>query len=354
MKRIFRAVRLGICLTASGLIPFLLTGCGGGSGSSSSGSPSAGTRAAVRKVQSHGLRAFANGAPAASTFGASVGGGVGGNAAGASTTSTGTSGIPLVGGYLNSLNAAHTNHRAAKHRTRDEDPNFYYDEWLGLWVEINNTSTTYSQQFYTDQAKTQSAGRVESVFSASDAVPQTSTYTYTFTAGIMAGTHGSSSWSSNADGSGASSYENVTADGWKFKGSSVQQADGTSVWKNRTDEPDGFFTTDEGTFKADGSSVTKTVSSDGYTAQFTNNADGSATGIITGPNPGLPAHITRDTTGKTVIRYADGTIETIPGWTELYNDTVGAVSGSSGSEGTTTGSGGSSGNTGGGSPPIGL
>ena len=198
---------------------------------------------------------------------------------------------------------------------------------------------------------------MESVFSAVDAVPQTSTYTYTFTAGIMAGTHGSSSWNYNADGSGSSSYENVTSDGWKFKGSSVQQADGTSVWKNRTDEPGGFFTTDEGTFKADGSSVTKTTSSDGYTVQFTNNADGSATGTVTGPQPGLPAHITRDTNGKTVIRYADGTVETIPGWTELYNDTPGAASGSTGTAGGNTGSGDASGgnaNTGGGGSPIGL
>ena len=125
MKQGFRAVQLGLCLMTLSLAPILLTGCGGGSGSSSSGSPSATTRAAVRKVQSHGLRAFANGAPTASAFGVGLGAGVGsGGAVGGSVNSTNTSGIPLVGGYLNNLNASHNNHRAAKHRTRDEDPEF--------------------------------------------------------------------------------------------------------------------------------------------------------------------------------------------------------------------------------------
>ena len=323
----------------------------GGGSSVSGGSPTSGTRAAVRKVQSRGLRAFANGAPTVSAFGRTSLTGAG---AGAATTSV--SSVPLVGGYLNNLNAVHNN-RAAKHHTRAEESNFYYDEWLGLWVETTNSSTSFSQKFYTDQAKTQPAGSIDATFTPLDVFPQTSTYTYAFTGGIMAGTHGSSAWTANADGSGASSYENVTSDGWKFKGSSVQLANGTSTWHNRTDEPDGFYTIDDGTFKADGSSSTKTTSSDGFVAQFINNADGSATGTITGPAAGLPATVIRDTTGRTTIHYADGTIEIIPGWLEIYNDDPGATSGGSGGDsGPGDTSGGDDSGTGGGNvpPPTGL
>ena len=363
MKHTTQKFRLLALTTALALAP-LLTGCGGGSGGGpvGGGTPSAATRAAVRKTQTRFLRAFANGAPTSSAFSAntlSVGNGAGSATGGTNGTavgnSSGTNGITLAGGYLNSLrpsgggnnSASGANRRVvrqAARRGRDAsdgsggsttgDPGsgdggsgsvgsgatFYYDEWLALWVDTTvNTSTTYHQNFYEDQAKTLPAGSLDSASSDWSVYPVTGSYHFVCTAGSLKGTSSDSTFTYNANYSGAFHYSSVTSDGWKYKGDSVNNADGSSSWTNRTDSPDGTYSTDTGTFHSDGSSVTKTTASDGYTVEYVNNADGSATGKITGSFAGLPATIVRDTTGKTTITYTDGTVDIIPGWDVLYN-----------------------------------
>ena len=380
MKHTTRQYRLLALTTALALTP-LLTGCGGDSAvSAASKAPSAATRAAVRKTQTRFLRAFANGAPTSGAFSANtLAGGLGaGNSAGATGgaaggNSGGTGGITLAGGYLNSLrpfgganNSAPGATRRVKrltvHRGRDasggsngsggsttgdpgasgSDPgstgsDFYYDDWLALWVATTvNTGATYHQNFYEDQAKTVPAGSLDSTSSDWSVYPVSGSYHFVCTAGSLKGTSSDSTFTYNADYSGKSSYSSVTSDGWKYKGDSVNNADGSSSWTNRTDSPDGTYSTDAGTFLSDGSSVTKTTGSDGYTVEYNNNADGSATGKITGSFAGLPATIVRDATGKTTITYADGTVDIIPGWDALYNGDGGTITSNSG-VGSTTG-----------------
>ena len=400
MKLVLRKSQM-LAMTAALGLATLLTGCGGGSGSSAAvtKAPSATTRAAIRKLQTRSLRAFANGAPAASAFSANtLAGGLGaGNSAGAANASagniSGTNGITLAGAYLNSLRPSggannstsginRSVKRLAKHRGRDAsdgsdnsggssgattgDPgsadggpgsvgsvsNFYYDEWLALWVDTTaNTSITYSQKFYEDEAKTIPAGSLDSTSSDWSVYPVSGSYHFVCAAGTLKGTSSDSTFTYNADYSGASHYSSVTSDGWKYKGDSINNADGSSTWTNRTDSPDGTYSTDTGTFRSDGSSVTKTTGSDGYTVEYVNNADGSATGKITGPFDGLPANIVRDTTGKTTITYADGTVDIIPGWDVLYNGDGGTVS-SDGNATTGTGSVGSGSTAGNAAPPA--
>ena len=394
MKLVLRKSQMLALTTALALAP-VLTGCGGGSGGSGAAvtgkAPSAVTRAAVRKMQTRFLRAFANGAPTVGAFSAntlSLGSVGAGNSAGATAgvgsapggNASGIGGISLVGGYLNSLrpsgganNSTSGINRSAKRRasrrSRDasdgssgstsggsgsggSDPvsvsNFYYDDWLALWVDTTvNTSTTYSQKFYEDEAKTIPAGSLDSTSSDWSVYPVSGSYHFLCTAGSLKGTSSDSTFTYNADYSGASHYSSATSDGWKYKGDSINNADGSSSWTNRTDSPDGSYSTDTGTFRIDGSSVTKTTGSDGYTVEYVNNADGSATGKITGPFDGLPANIVRDTTGKTTITYADGTVDIIPGWDALYNGDGTVTSDGGASTGTgSVGSGSTTGNAG--------
>ena len=336
----------------------LLAGCGGGSGGGGTAAtaPSTTTRAAAIKIQKFALRAFTNGAPTNSAFsinalGTSPNAGTG--AVSGTAGATGSNGVTLFGGYLNSLrpsnnaNGAAASSRAVKRHSRDASAPFYYDEWLALWVDtLVSDGTNLSQKFYVDEAKSVPAGSLTATLSAANVYPIVGTYQYAYTAGTLNGTSGSLTYTSNADNSGKFSYSSVNSDGWKYKGDATQNADGSSAWTDRTDSPDGSYSTDSGTFRADGSSVTTTTTSDGYTVTFNNNADGSATGKITGPGTGLPATIVRDANGNTTITYADGTTDTLPGWTACYNGDTGTISSDGGSTGSGSESGNSSGSAG--------
>ncbi len=376
MKHVSRQSRW-LALTAALALAPILTGCGGGNAGGAANtakSPTAATRAAVRKVQTKSLRAFANGAPTGSTFSANT---LASTSSAANSASAGTAttngGLTLFGGYLNSLHpsgnaSGNSVHKSVKRRGRDASTGsgatdgsgsvsgstFYYDEWLALWVETTtDTGTVLSQKFYEDQAKTKPAGSLDATTSDPAVYPVVSAYHYAYTAGSLKGTSGDSTYTLNADYSGKSSYSSVTSDGWKYKGESAQNADGSSAWTNRTDSPDGSYSADTGTFRSDGSSVTKTTGSDGYTVEYVNNADGSATGKITGNFAGLPAAIVRDTSGKTTITYADGTVDTIPGWDALYNDSNGGVTSDGGAtSGTVSGSTDSGSTSGSAGPPT--
>ena len=165
---------------------------------------------------------------------------------------------------------------------------------------------------YVDQAKTQPAGSIVTLWPADYTVyPQTYQSTYSFTAGYSAGSQGASLNVTNADGSSTASYSDTYSDGSKDKGTSTQTASGDYTWTGRTDAADGSWTTVSGTFRSDGSGGTHLTMSDGYVADYVYNADGSGHGRITGPDPGLPVTITYDLYGNTTITYADGSDRTL-------------------------------------------
>lgn len=359
----------------------LLAGCGGGSGTSrvASKTPTKAVKAHIRLLQTQSLRALAQSGVANSTLTAISGGSMGltatasapGYAAGGDTSAANNAPVvPLTGQFLSSIaNANHTNRAVAirrmqtrhtAHLTRGRerpggtnvvsdppvpapgsfvpDPlppvTFYYDDYLGLWVDIMDTATASAYSLYADQAKTQPAGSITSTFPTDNTFPQTYTSTYTYTAGAEAGSRGTYTSVYNQDNSGSTSYLDVYTDGGKDQGSSSQTAAGDYTWTGRTDNADKSYTSQRGTFHADGSGSTHSDGSDGYVYDVTYRADGSGHGRIAGPDPGLPATIDWDMQGDTTIVYADGSTEYTPGWG--YGNVI--VSDSApGGGGTTTG-----------------
>jgi hypothetical protein len=194
-------------------------------------------------------------------------------------------------------------------------PAFYFDQYLGLWVQTEYSAAESKYLLFEDEAKTKPAGSIVTTQPADWRVfPQTYSSRYEFTAGYLKGARGSYDNVLNADYSGRSSYENVFADGGKNRGESTHTSAGDFTYFDRAEFADGYWTESRGTFRANGSGGTRTESSDGYQTDYTFNADGSGRGTIKGSLPGLPATVTWDARGNTTIRYADGTTERIPGW----------------------------------------
>ncbi|MCW3097325.1 MAG: hypothetical protein JWL77_2943 [Chthonomonadaceae bacterium] len=369
---ILHSRRNALWIAAVGLVGLVTAGCGSGSSQNSrTAAPTALTRTRLASLQNQQLRALSqsgvqpaslaaarNGAFATTStllVGASpIGVGAGGGGASAGSSGTQVGALPLIGAFITNVASVRPTTAAtaasasrAAHRTRvrrhtradGTDPNFYFDDYLGLWVEIQDTATSSAFLLYLDEAKTQPAGSFQTTFSASDAFPQTYESHYTITAGALQGTHGDYMTVQNADNSGSSTYNDTYLDGWSDQGKSLWNADGSSTWSSRNDGPNHAFYSYQGSFKADGSGTNHTESSDSYVTDYLYNADGSGSGRIQGPDPGLPATITWDIYGNTTIHYADGSIEYDPGW-GFYGGALVAVSG------TATGTGSSGGTTG--------
>lgn len=347
--RMLHSCRRALQFAAVGLAVLATVGCGGGSSSSTRSAPTAQTRSRLASLQNQQLRALSqsgvqtqalasarNGA-FASTATLTVGGDASGGGAGSAAPGAGNGGtqigaLPLIGAFITNVAtvrptgtamAASLKGRAsAAHRTRTRrhtredgtNPNFYFDDYLGLWVAIQDAATSSSFLLYLDEAKTQPAGSFQTTFSANEAFPQTYESHYSITAGALKGTHGDYVTVQNADNSGTSTYNDTYLDGWSDKGKSAWNADGSSTWSSRSDGPNNTFYSYQGSFKADGSGANHTASSDGYVTDYVYNADGSSSGRIQGHDPGLPAIITCDIYGNTTIHYADGSVEYYPGW----------------------------------------
>lgn len=218
------------------------------------------------------------------------------------------------------------------------DPSFYYDYYLGLWVVVSSTPTTVTYALFSDEAKTQSAGSIVTTQPTDyDVYPQVYDSSYSFTAGYLAGSHGTSKNTTNADGSFSGTYDNVYSDGSSDKGQSNGSAIGDFSWQSRTDGPASKeWTQGAGTFRADGSGGTRFSTSDGYSADYIYNRDGSGQGHIKGSDPGMPVTITWDAYGNTTIKYADGSIEQYNAYS-YYDGGVSSSGEGTAGGGTTTG-----------------
>ena len=332
-------------LALGSFLTLALYGCGGGS-SSTSNAPSREVKVRIKQMISGSFVAMTNSGlqtpNAAHNLNSSAGlppqtAGVG---ASGSIGGSGSVSAPLTGAFLNNAVLSHRNGgRSVRHRAvtgvsggenagirmnnrRDVVVDFYFDDWLGLWTQVVNLTSGTRYDLYLDQAKTLPAGSMQTTFPADTSVfPQVYASSFTYTAGLLTGSHGSYNTTLTSDSAGHSDYEYVGADGSKDTGSSLWDANGESTWKDRSEQPDHSFTAYAGTFHADGSGTTHSESSDGYVTDYTYNADGSGKGHIAGKQSGLPAVIVWDALGNTTIRYADGTTETYNAWTSV--DTVG-------------------------------
>jgi hypothetical protein len=194
-------------------------------------------------------------------------------------------------------------------------PKFYFDYYLGLWVAIDDLSGKSVYLLFEDEAKTKPAGKIETTYAVdSNTFPQIYESTYEFNAGTLAGSHGFSKSVTNTDYSGSMTYENHYNDSFSDKGASSWTGAGDYTWHSRTELTGGVWFENSGSFRANGSGGTRTSGSDGYTAIYIYNADGSGRGAISGSDPGLPVTIIWDAFGNTTIVYADGTTERLSGW----------------------------------------
>jgi hypothetical protein len=333
-------------------------GCGGG-GSSSTGTGSVPTQAtrsrvlnlhevAVRGALQSGFQTQNLAYARNSYYGSAPSGGTAGeNSSGGADAPGASSPMPLLGAFLRNSAAISPRTLAARRRSRSEDaggaggaeggstgiglppdstipppefptdplPTFYFDYYLGLWVQIEETANTSSYLLFEDEGKARPAGHITTINPIDwDTFPQKFTSSYEFTRGYLTGSHGSSENITNADYGGSSRYENVYADGWKDKGASNWSGRGDFSWSSRTDGVNQEWSEGAGSFSAEGNGGMRLSSSDGYRSDYRYNADGSGHGRITGPDPGLPVTISWDAFGNTTIVYADGSIEHIPGW----------------------------------------
>ncbi len=346
-------------------LAFIAAGCGGGGSNSSGSAPTAATRSRVLSMHDTSVRGTLQSGFQSESFAFArnnyIGGGYGGGGAGAGAPASADSGstMPMLGAFLRNIASAAPSSRAAhlkafRSRSRQEDggdgehkggegeeggggddgliyatggghgeyydmPSFYFDYYLGLWVQIDETGGNYNYLLFDDEAKTKPAGHITTVNPTDwETFPQIFKSSYSFDSGYLAGSHGDSENITNADYSGSSTYVNVYADGWKDSGSSRWSAQGNFTWSSRTDGANDEWSETSGSFFADGSGGTRLSSSDGYKSDYRYNADGSGRGRITGPDPGLPVTISWDAYGNTTITYADGTVERINGWGSGY------------------------------------
>jgi hypothetical protein len=193
---------------------------------------------------------------------------------------------------------------------------FYYDEYLGLWVQTNFTDTSYGMDFFVDEAKTQSAGHMVSNWPADwTTYPVIWHSEYNFTAGVLDGSHGTFDSSMTSETAGSMNYDSVWG-GDHARGRS-SWSDRSSTWTNRYEAADGAWSNDNGNFANDGSGTTTCENSLGYRTSYTWNADGSGNGRLEGPDPGMPATIRWDSMGNGTITYADGTQEEFHWWVSV-------------------------------------
>lgn len=367
-----RSVRLCLALT-TGLSVVALPGCGGGGSSKAVGkTPTKAVKDHIKALFTGTFSTLAQSGVNNSALNAMRGGiaptvGVGASAGSAAETVAAPSDnsghtvgppVPQIGQFLNNIastrksvrartiNAMQSRHAGAVRLTRDvspgdpgtgdPQPTFYYDDYLGLWVDINDTPTLSTYTLYEDEAKSKPAGSIVTQIPASfDTFPQTYSSEYNFTAGFQAGARGSYKSTYNQDNSGSSTYLNVYTDGTQDQGSSSNTSRGDYTWTGRTDYADKTFTSFRGSFRADGSGGTHSEGSDGYVSDYTYNVNGTGHARITGPDPGLPVTIDWDARGNTTIHYADGSTEIIQGWGFGYGTPVAIDSGVANS-GTTT------------------
>jgi hypothetical protein len=208
---------------------------------------------------------------------------------------------------------------------------FYYDEWLQLWVDAQWNENTYSSDFFIDEAKTQPAGHISSVFSGNWQVfPETYTSSYAFTAGTLSGAHGTYNSTQTNETDGSMTYDDMYADGSHDHGASIWTAAGSS-WSSRWDGAnDSGWYQDSGNWNADGSGTYSVSSSAGWSSTWNYNADWSGSAHFEGPDPLLPADMTWTSEGRFTIHWADGTTESWT-WEDLWGE--GGETGTSGSTG---------------------
>jgi hypothetical protein len=310
-----------MCILLAAL-PLLIAGCGGG-GEGRGSSPNEQTRQRVRQTLGQSQLASLQGGfqtPGQATPDGDAEGGAG-------------SGFGMIGSFVLGFGQSVAGTRTAKppYRSRDddgggsppdggecppgececddcwEDWSFYYDHYLGLWVEHVEGDAEYTLLLWEDEGKTLPAGSFRTSFESKDAYPIAYWSEYEITAGPMRGANGRYDVVHETERNGHAVYRGTWPDWGAYSGHSRWGDDGF-VWTSEFEGVDGSWSRDSGRFNADGSGTVTSANSTGYKWSYRYNSDGSGSGLIEGPDPGLPAKVVWRN-GKYRIEYADGTVE---------------------------------------------
>ncbi|MFM7323121.1 MAG: hypothetical protein ACKO5K_16600, partial [Armatimonadota bacterium] len=288
-----------------------LSGCGGSIPKSGGGA-----RSKVLELHSR----ITGGARALSSAGMS-GNGLAASAPGGGLSGGGASAPPMLGAFLNfgppPAGGGGVSRRRAR-PTRQEDPTpptFYFDEFLRLWVRVQEAPGKSRYDFFLDEAASEGAGFAETRWPEDwSTFPQVWQSSYRFDAGELAGAAGEWETHCEADGSGRSTGNNVWMDGSTNRSSSEWFANGDSTWSSRSDAPGDWWTESSGTFRHDGSGGLRHRDSDGYGATYVYLPDGSGKARFEGPTTDFPITIHWNGRGEAWITYADGRREPFEGW----------------------------------------
>lgn len=288
-------------------VVFGLQGCGGnGAGPSFEGRPP--TPQTKDRVQ----RTFGIGLNSLALSGAKAGGGA---LRDGSSQDSGAS-FSMLGGFLRDAGLTNAGVTRRDPTTGSGGSNgwvggsgHYFDEWLGLWVDAQFSGNRATFALFVDEAMTRPAGSLVSEFPTDPGhFPQECRSRHEILAGLLAGSRGFYEMTFQTETEGSMRWQNSNPDEGTDEGSATWNGNEYG-WANSYRGQDGFWSNDSGTFGADGSGSARSVNSWGYRNQFTYLADGSASGVMEGPDAGLPAQISWDANGRGRIRWADGTVE---------------------------------------------
>lgn len=335
------ALPLPIFVAAAALVLISCGGSGGGGGNP----PLSDIGRAVQEVQRLSIMSMSKSGIALAPF---MMHGFGGGTSGGTTGSGGYGGVSSIGFFFRYFGNSEGTTGGTGGGTSGgtsgggSGSSFYYDQWLGLWVDVQWSENSSTTTFTLDEAKTQPAGHVTSTYTGEFGVyPQTYTNEYEFTAGPLAGSHGTYNCIQTSATHGSMSYANTYADGFSDSGES-QWTDETSSFESRWEGPDGEpWFEDSGTWNADNSGTYTCSDSNGWSSTWTYNADWSGSATFTGPDPLLPATLTWTSQGRYTATYADGSSESWD-WEDFWGNVgEGGTTGSGTSGGTSAGTSGS-------------
>jgi hypothetical protein len=312
----------------------LLIGCGGSGSTGGGTSPNSATRLHLQKTLSQSQLALVLAGfqtPGQAGF-------INGSNGGTSGSTGGGGGYMMIGGYVRGIGsgvgttggtggAEPSTSGSTSSSTNGGGGGFYFDDYLGLWADTQETPGHFTTLLYTDEAKTTAAGSFDTVFSNWDSYPVTYSSTYEITAGTFSGANGKYDVVYQTEDSGHMQYTNHWPGYGDDSGKSSWSPDGSN-WTYTSNPDDGSWAHYSGHFAADGSGSTTSENSDGYKWNYHFNADGSGGGTIEGPDPGLPATITWTADGHYHIVYADGSFEDWDFGSGSSGGTVGTTTGS--------------------------
>jgi len=298
------------------LAALVVFGCGGsGGGAPRTGtSPTQATRENVQNGFGQSMLSLAQtGAGTSTGAGGSSGGGATGGTTGAGG---GVGGPPMIGAFIHQfIPGGFGGGPFAKNGGRKEgEQTVYFDDYLQLWVEFIESENAMTQLLFEDEAKTKPAGKFETTFPGGwENFPFTFASTFEITAGPYSGAQGNYEFVIEGEMSGRQNYSSVWPGWGTDKGQSTWN-ENEYTYEYESNYTSGYWFKGNGEFRNGADGFSNYEDSIGYKYAYLYKADGSGSGRIEGPDPGLPATLTWTAEGRVRIVYADGTVDEYDMW----------------------------------------